>query len=40
MDLLNIKCYTACFKKCFTILEAYTNLFRGHIQYFELHTVA
>jgi hypothetical protein len=25
-----------CFKKSFTTLKAYTNLFRGHVQYFEL----
>jgi hypothetical protein len=27
---------TACFKKSFTNLKAYINLYRGHTQYFEL----
>jgi hypothetical protein len=27
---------TGCFKKSFTTLKAYVNLFRGHVQYFEL----
>jgi hypothetical protein len=28
--------YTGCFKKSFTILKAYRNLYRGHTQRFEL----
>jgi hypothetical protein len=28
--------YTGCFKKSFTTLKAYINLFRGHVQCFEL----
>jgi hypothetical protein len=28
--------YTGCFKKSFTTLEAYRNLYRGHTQSFEL----
>jgi hypothetical protein len=27
---------TGCFKKSFTTLKAYTNLFRRHVQRFEL----
>jgi hypothetical protein len=27
---------TGSFKKSFTSLKAYVNLFRGHVQYFEL----
>jgi hypothetical protein len=27
---------TGCFKTSFTTLKAYINLFRGHVQYFEL----
>jgi len=27
---------TGCFKKSFTILKAYRNLYRGHTQRFEL----
>jgi hypothetical protein len=28
--------YTGCFKKSFTTLKAYRNLYRGHTQRFEL----
>jgi hypothetical protein len=28
--------YTGCFKKSFTTLKEYTNLYRGHAQRFEL----
>ena len=28
--------YTGCFKKSFTTLKAYRNLYRGHTQGFEL----
>jgi hypothetical protein len=28
--------YTGCFKKSFTTLKVYTNLFKGHVQCFEL----
>jgi hypothetical protein len=28
--------YTGCFKKSFTTLEAYRNVYRGHTQHFEL----
>jgi hypothetical protein len=31
-----IQGYTGCFKKSFTISRAYVNLFRGHVQGFEL----
>ena len=30
------KFYTGCFKKSFTTLKAYRNLYRGHTQGFEL----
>jgi hypothetical protein len=28
--------YTGCYKKSFTTLKAYINLFRGHAQFIEL----
>jgi hypothetical protein len=28
--------YTGCLKNCFTILKEYINLFRGHMQCFEM----
>jgi hypothetical protein len=35
-------CYTRieCFKKSFTTLRAYRNLFEGHVQCFNCHNVA
>jgi hypothetical protein len=32
-------CYTGCFKKSFATLKTYINLFRGHVQCFELFSV-
>ena len=34
--LLHLVGYTGCFKKSFTTLKAYRNLYRGHTQGFEL----
>ena len=31
---------TGCFKKSFTTLKAYRNLYRGHTELFELQNVA
>ena len=33
---LSVSIYTGCFKKSFTTLKAYRNLYRGHTQRFEL----
>jgi hypothetical protein len=31
-----LSAYTGCFKKSFTNLKTYRNLYRGHTQFFEL----
>jgi len=35
-ELSQVTDYTGCFKKSFTTLKAYRNLYRGHTQRFEL----
>jgi hypothetical protein len=35
-DALRVAANTGCFKKSFTTLKAYINLYRGHTQRFEL----